>query len=153
MDFNHCCGHIIGNKLILGSLFERGHLGLSDDTLLLSLRHSHTDLWLFTVHNLYKYQTITTTYKTLQTHVPITFHSMFTPSSRKGSLLLMPTYSNTFSYHASSLWNKFCSSTEGSTIRDFSCGIGAVKRIFRKVITERQTLGDSDEWSDANFQL
>ena len=132
----------LGSQILGASFYKKEHSK--------PLFNKHS---LFTVHNLYKYQTITTTYKTLQTHVPITFHSMFTPSSRKGSLLLMPTYSNTFSYHASSLWNKFCSSTEGSTIRDFSCGIGAVKRIFRKVITERQTLGDSDEWSDANFQL
>ena len=96
---------------------------------------------LLTVQNLYKFQTITTTYKTLQSHVPITFQSLFTPSFRKGSPLPVPTYSNTFSYHASSLWNKFRSCKEGSTISDFSCGISAIKNVVRKLISERQTIG------------
>ena len=108
---------------------------------------------LLTVQNLYKFQTITTTYKTLQSHVPITFHSLFTPSSRKGSLLLVPTYSNTFSYHASSLWNKFRSCKEGSTISDFSCGISDIRNVVSKLISERQLIGEIDEWSEESFQL
>jgi len=97
-----------------------------------------------TVHNLYKYQTITNTYNILKFRTPIslTLFTCFNISSRKDTLLLTPFISECFIYNASSLWNIFRTCPEGSEITDFTKGVGHFKSKIRALIFRRQSMGD-----------
>ena len=107
-----------------------------------------------TVHNLYKYQTLTNTYSILKFRTPISLYTCFNISSRKETLLLTPFLSECFMYNACSLWNIFRSCPEGSEIVDYSKSVGKVKSQIRALIFRRQSMGDQDEWErETNFAL
>jgi hypothetical protein len=109
---------------------------------------------IMTVHNLYKYQTITNTYNILKFRTPISLFTCFNISSRKDTLLLTPFISECFIYNASSLWNIFRTCPEGSEITDFTKSVGHFKSKIRALIFRRQSMGDQDEWErETNFAL
>ena len=109
---------------------------------------------IMTVHNLYKYQTLTNTYNILKFRTPISLFTCFNISSRKDSLLLTPLLSESFMYNACSLWNIFRACPEGSEITDFSKSVGHTKLKLRKLIIRRQNMGDCNEWEcETNFAL
>ncbi len=107
-----------------------------------------------TVYNLYNYHVLQITFKLLKLRIPTSLFSCFSLSSRKGTLLLYPKFSENFVFSASSLWNKFRDCPEASEISDFNVGIGLVKSKIKALICRRQQIGDSDEWHpEENFSL
>ena len=113
------------------------------------------DTQILTVHNLYKYQTLSSTYKILKLRTPISIYSCFKTSYRKEHLLHMPVnVSGSFIYNATSLWLTFLACSEGSLIKDFTVGLGCIKSIFKDLILSRQRMGDQNDWcEELNFNL
>ena len=110
---------------------------------------------LFAVYNLYNYQVLNSTFKILKLRTPIAMYSCFSVSERKETLLHLPkNQSESFFYSASSLWNKFLSSPEGSFAKSFSVGLGCLKSKLKELIFRCQNMGDPHEWhDDINFVL
>ena len=106
---------------------------------------------IFVVQNLYYYHSILSIFKILKTHIPISLYSCFTKSQRKAALLVMPQHSHHFVYKASSLWNEVINNEQFSSINDFSAGLSQVKTCLKKMLHQRQSEGDRNEWSDENF--
>ena len=108
-----------------------------------------------TVHNLYNYQVLTTTHKILKLHNPISMYSCFKLSQRKKTMLHIPKIvSDSYIYNASSLWNIFRSTAEGSDSKSFSVSIGSMKLKIKSLIYNRQQIGDPNTWyPDINFKL
>lgn len=108
---------------------------------------------ILTVQNLYSYHTLLAVFKLLKTRTPISLSSLLTTSTRKETLLLVPIYSETFTYHGSSLWNSFRKTIEGCLVTDFVTGFGYVKRQIKKLMYRIQSCGDQNEWSPENFNI
>ena len=102
------------------------------------------------VRNLYYYHMAISTYKVLNTRVPIALYSIFTLSKRKETLLITPFSSNNFVYNACHIWNQI---RELLPIKTFGVKISKVKGDLKKLLFARQNLGDPLEWSDENFLL
>ena len=110
---------------------------------------------ILTVHNLYKYQMIFSTFKILKLRTPIAMHNCFKISHRKEYLLHMPiNASENFLYKASSLWLKFLTCPQGSIFKDLTAGLGCIKLKIKELILCRQKMGDQNEWcEETNFNL
>ena len=113
------------------------------------------DKQILTIHNLYKYQTLTSMYKVLKLRTPIAVHDCLTISSRKEYLLLLPVnVSTNFIYSATSLWLTLLTCLESSLIKDFTVGLGCLKSKLKDLILCRQKMGDQDDWcEELNFNL
>ena len=103
-----------------------------------------------TEHNLYKYHTTLAALKLLMFRTPIALYSCFTISSRKATLLITPRPSTSFISRSCSLWNDI---RDIFSIRDFSIKVSKMKRQLKSLITQRQRLGDQEDWADENFKL
>ena len=110
---------------------------------------------IMTVHNLYNCQMINSVFKILKFRTPISIHSCFEISSRKENLLLIPrTFSESFIYNGTILWNTFLSCCEGSLSRSSLAGHGNLKSKIKAMILCRQKMGDVNDWHTAtNFLL
>ena len=56
-------------------------------------------------------------------------------------------------YTASSLWNAFRAALPNEQKLDFSMAFGCAKSNIKKMLLERQKIGDQQEWDEENFQL
>ena len=109
---------------------------------------------ILTVYNLYNYHTLMSVAKILKFHTPIALHSLFKLSKRKETLIILAEQVDSFVYTSSCLWNAFRRLPEGSKVKDFTISIGHIKSQIKKLVSERQRLGDLDEWhSKINFTI
>ena len=108
---------------------------------------------IFTVQNLYNYHTILDTFKIIKTHTPISLFSCLTISQRKQTLLIPPPDAHSFAYNASTLWNSFRAALPAGELTDFSIGFGVIKNKIKKLLLNRQKIGDREEWCEDNFQM
>ena len=110
---------------------------------------------IFIVKHLYHYHTLLDTFKIIKTHTPISLFSYFTLSQRKEALLITPSHDHSFAYAATRLWNSFRSAlpTEAEGKVDFTVSFGNAKFKIKKLLLNRQSIGDQAEWSEENFQL
>ena len=92
-------------------------------------------------------------YKILKFRTPISIYSCFNLSNRKENLLHIPkTFSETFIYNGTIIWNMFlsCSSLGRSSLAEH----GNLKSKVKELILHRQKMGDMNEWhTDVNFML
>ena len=103
-----------------------------------------------TVHNAYKYHTALLFYKIIKFRTPIDLYECFNISRRKKTLVLTPSPSINFAYQASHLWNIV---RRLLNIDDFCFKLSKFKTCLKKLILQRQKLGDPIDWSEENFQL
>ena len=129
----------IGNQMLGDKFFTKEHTKpLFNEHKILILKH------------LYYYHMALTTYKILNTRIPISLYSCFTLSTRKETLLLTTFPSHNFLYNACSIWNTI---RELLHIQEFGIKISEIKTKLKKLLFTKQNLGDQIEWSEENCIL
>ena len=110
---------------------------------------------MMTVHNLYKFQMISSIFKILKFRTPVSLYSCFQVSKRKENLLIIPINSSeSFVYNGTILWNIFISCSEVTLGRSSLAEHGSLKSKLKEVILQRQSMGDINEWhTNVNFML
>ena len=104
---------------------------------------------LLTVHNLYRYHCLAETFKILKLRLPISLFSLFNISHRKDTLLITPTPSHNFLYRSSHLWNTYRQIKSIFEYTDLS--LGSFKSGINKHLTKIQSMYDTNEWCELNF--
>ena len=129
----------VGNQILGDEFFTKEHTK--------PLFNEHNILIL---SNLYYYHMLLSTYKILNTRIPISLYSNFTLSKRKETLLLTTFPSHNYIYNACCIWNVV---RELLPIQEFGIKISEIKTKLKKILFTRQNLGDQIEWSNENFML
>ena len=82
---------------------------------------------ILTVHNLHSLLSIS---KIFKFHTPITLHTLFTMSRRRGTLIITSNHSESSSivYNINRLWNTFRTTPEGNETKDFNVGFSLIKK-------------------------
>ena len=100
------------------------------------------------VHNLYKYHCLLEMFKIIKLHTPIPMYNLFQKSPRRDNYFITSSATNLFVYKTLSMWNKFL---KPSGNIDFSSPIALVKGRIKSMLLNAQKAGNTDEWSELNF--
>ena len=108
---------------------------------------------ILTIQNVYSYQTCLEVTKILKLRTPAVIHSLFTPSSRDSSnLLILPHQSKYFKYQAAKIWNTVAKTTAKS-LDPISIKMSLFKCNLKKSLLQIQMKHDEQEWNPENFDM
>ena len=108
---------------------------------------------ILTIQNVYSYQTCLEVTKVLKLRTPAVIHSLFTPSPRDSSnLLILPQQSKYFKFQAAKIWNTVAKTTAKS-LDPISIKMSLFKSNLRKSLLEIQRKHDEQEWDPDNFNV
>ena len=105
---------------------------------------------LLTIHNLYTYHKISSTYAILKFRTPISLYSLFQLSQRKTTLIITPHPENQYIHNSSKLWNTARNKFDA---QDFSRKHGFIKSSTKKLLLQNQCIGDEFDWATINFEF
>ena len=108
---------------------------------------------ILTIQNAYTYQTCIEITKVLKHRAPSSIHSLITSSVRDNSnTIILPKYSNCFTYQAAKIWN-----TVSKSIAKSICPISIKMSLFKNNLKESllkiQNLYGMQEWNPGNFNI
>ena len=111
------------------------------------LFNSHNIL---TLHNLYFYHSSCEVFKVFKFHSPIALHNLYKFSSRglKNLFLITPQPSTSYVYKTSKIWN---SVRQMLLLTDTSVSTSCLKSNLKKILLNKQLIGDPESWIDPNF--
>ena len=108
---------------------------------------------ILTIQNVYSYQTCLEVTKVLKLRTPALIHSLFTPSPRDSSnLLILPQLSKCFKYQAAKIWNTV-SKTTAKSLDPISIKISLFKSNLKMSLLKIQMKHDEQEWNPDNFNV
>ena len=105
---------------------------------------------IFTVHNLYKYHIIISTYKLLRSRIPISLYSLYKFSNHVETRLKSQYTACKFIDNSTIIWNTF---REKLHIYDFNVTISKLKTDAKKHILSLQRAHDENVWNILNYEM
>ena len=105
---------------------------------------------LLTVHNLYRFRTITELFKIIRFRVPISLYSLLNMSELRDNRLIPPKPSHNFTYKSSWLWNQFKDSNPQNKPDFVNTSCNSIKSSLIRSLLGAQSRFDG-EWHSDNF--